>query len=174
MRAGKTTACKYIGEKYSAVVFRNSQVLVEIAERLNFNASRVNLSQIGMALFDTFGRDLIARHWTEQIRKGGTESKLIVIDGLRFPDEVVYYQQNCKFTLVAIVAPDDQRFIRSQSASDCQKDQSLDMKSFLEQSESVNESYTADLIGNSQAIIENDKTVSDLYAKLDEVVASLS
>lgn len=172
VRAGKTTACEYLRDHHNAIAFRNSEVLEKILHHLRLDRNRENLAHIGLALFDTFGRDLLAKHWLGQLE--GTppnETQVVVVDGLRFPEELSFYRQHTSFTLVAVVAPNEQRYTRSKTAADRFKDGTLDKESFLIQSTANNEFFVEQLIKESDIVISNDKTLNDLYCKLDEFIS---
>jgi len=172
VRAGKTTACDYYKREHNAITFRNSELLEQITKNLNIEMNRCNLARVGMALFDSFGRDLLAKHWIEKIQKVKSNTKLIVIDGLRFPEEVEYYRQHSNFKLVAITATDSQRHDRSKHAIDNYKDGALGTEEFMKQSHLVNESYIEDLLIDSDIIIENNMSKNDLFYKLNKFVTT--
>ncbi len=174
VRSGKTTACEHLRNKHNAVVFRNSDPLEQISQKLSMDKDRSSLALIGMTLFDIFGRDLLAKHWGENIKKINPVTSLVVIDGLRFPEEIKFYRDYGNFTLVAINSPDEQRFNRSKVASDSFKDGSLDATAFLKQSTLKNESYVDELIDHNDFCIENSNSKKNFTLKLDKLILSIA
>jgi len=173
VRAGKTTACNYLRSNYNATVFRNSEILEEIIQLLSIEKNRANLSKIGLTLFDAFGRDVLARHWTKKFHIISGDAKLIVIDGLRFPEEITYYRENCHFKLLAVVAPEELRHYRSKNASDSYKDGLLDKRTFISQSTSATETCVASLVNDSDAVINNSKTLEEFWLELEKFASTL-
>ncbi len=167
VRSGKTTACEHLRNKHNAVIYRNSDPLEQISQKLSMDKDRNSLALIGMTLFDIFGRDLLAKHWGEKIKQINPVTRLVVIDGLRFPEEIEFYKNYGDFKLVAIDSPDEQRFSRSKVAPDSFKDGSLDATDFLKQSTLKNESYVDELINHSDFCIENRNSKKDFTLKLD-------
>ncbi len=172
IRSGKTSACEYLRFKYHATICRNSMLLEQVLIGLGLDRSRDNLARLGMALFDTFGRDLLARHWEKVIKSDLGGASIIVIDGLRFPEEIAFYREHTCFTLLAIVADDECRYLRSRSAQDNYKDSMMDSKVFLGQSNIKNESYVDQLVKSGDVVIKNNDTLDDFHDKLDVMIES--
>lgn len=135
--------------------------------------NRTSLANLGTALFTAFGRELLARYWMQQIIDELNNKKFFIIDGIRFPEEVSFYRDNCDFTLLSIFAPDDQRHSRSKTAIDKYKDGDLDVAKFLNQSELESESFIDQLINSSDRVIVNDTSKDNFYNKLDEFITLL-
>ncbi len=172
IRSGKTTATNYLASKYGARIFLNSQPIGKLISILDWTHDRKTYANLSMALFDTFGTDLIARHWIRKM-KNSLHAPLYVVDGIRYPDEPIAYKEQTNFALVAIASTDTNRFNRSQSANDSHKDQGQSFSDFIKQKEIRNELYVDGLVSKSDYLITNDNSLPYFYSQIDLILKKI-
>lgn len=171
IRAGKTTVCTYLSKRYGYVLASNSDLLKEIAFKLNMQADRESLKRIGDAIFSTLGNDAIAKYRISRNIFAPT-----VVDGIRYSEEVETYRQNKAFRLLAIVADDDTRYSRAKSL--VQKGESKDTKQcfdeFMALSNARSEERVPDLVKKADYRIENTGSIEELESKIDSILHAIS
>lgn len=113
LRAGKTTVATLISKNYGYRHASNSDLLKKIAKKMNIDMTRENLGSLGDALFSVLGNDLLA-----QFRLNEIESERIVVDGIRYKEEVERYKRHGSFFLIGVQAPDEIRHKRAIIAND--------------------------------------------------------
>jgi dephospho-CoA kinase len=100
MGSGKGTSAAYLKERHGASSVRFSNMLRDILGRLYLPDIRENLQTLSAVLRRTFGEDVMARVVAEDARRAGTA--LVVADGVRRPDDLVYLKKAGAFFLVAL------------------------------------------------------------------------
>ncbi len=109
--SGKGTIAKHIIKKYKAKYYRFSSILGDLLERLYLPKSRANYIDLVLALRKTFGADILAKVMVKDISKD--KNKLIIIDGIRYPDELEVLKKIPGFHLVYITADVKRRYERA-------------------------------------------------------------
>jgi dephospho-CoA kinase len=164
MGSGKTTAAKYLVEKYC---FRRKQIsgkMREIAQELGLKPTRKFLQGIGK-----FMREIDDDVWIRYLVKKINEitSKSIVIDDIRRKNEVDYLKP-LGFKFIRIESSSSERKERIASR-DSQKISKEDWKKW---SNHLTEIQVAEL--DVDYILENNGTIQSLMKKLDELIHELS
>ena len=169
IRAGKTTASRHLTARHGYALASNSDVLKDIASGLDLSPSRENLRKVGDAIFKTLGNDIIARYRLAHY------SKPIVVDGIRYPEEIAIYRQESSFVLLGLRARDDDRFqIAVALAADGGKDQLLSPQQFADLSGVRSEENVPNLLLEADFVIDNCASISDLERAIDDIVMSRS
>lgn len=163
IRAGKTTIAKYLVEKYGYIHASNSQVLVNILVSLNMSPTREHMQLLGNSIFEQLGNDAIANFRVKTLG-----SNKLVIDGIRYIEEIDCYKQIKDFKLIAVNASLDERFRRS--AIDSIKDANLDVERFHALSSSRSEADVPNIMCNADATINNIFDLDVLKVNLDEII----
>ena len=170
-RAGKTTAGLHLQEAHGFSVFTNSWALTRVVEALGLTANRTNLSVVADALFDVLGRDIIAHGVVE---KASNERTQIVVDGVRYPEEVETYRRKSDFKLVAVISAVDIRFQRAiTTAHDTAKDAGVSIDDFANYADRQSESFVEEIMADADYIVTNEGSLEDLKASLDAIAISL-
>jgi len=90
MGCGKGTLTKYLISKYDAKVYRFSNPLRDILDRMHREKTRDSMQQLSTALRQVFGDDILSEIVLADI--GQSESPFIVIDGVRRESDIKYLQ----------------------------------------------------------------------------------
>lgn len=164
IRAGKTTASNYLVKQYGYTLASNSDVLREILSDLSIEATRENLGRLGDAIFKTMGNETIARFRLSRLNEGP-----IIVDGIRYIEEIDEYRKNPSFRILGIVASDDSRYQRA-IRNGSKKDTGATKNSFLELSEARSELDVPRLLKLANKIIVNDGRIEELNNQIDDIM----
>jgi len=165
IRAGKTTVTKYLVEKYGYISASNSDVLRRILEGMGIEPDRKNLGALGDSIFKVLGNDIIARYRLGNLHKGR-----IVIDGIRYPDELARYAEVSDFRLLAVTAGPDLRFQRAVGESKEFKDVGISREAFDNLVHSRSELDVPSLILRADKVINNEGGLQSLKQKIDQTL----
>lgn len=166
IRGGKSLAARYLGARHDYRIGANSQILKDIASNLAMPHTRENLKALGDSILQVLGNEAIAIH---RMRKRGDWP--IVIEGIRYIEEVTAYRSERSFKLLGLKSSEKARYARMLALSHEGKDGHLDLEAFCKLSTSRSEAQVSELVEGADFIIENDSTVSDLYRRLDDIMA---
>lgn len=165
IRAGKTTVTKYLVERYGYISASNSDVLRRILDGMGITPSRGNLGALGDSIFKVFGNDIIAKYRLDNLHLGR-----IVVDGIRYPEELKRYSEISSFKLLAITADSNLRFERAVRESEECKDVGISRGMFDGLVLSRSELDVPALVLKSDRIIHNDGEVESLKRKIDQTL----
>jgi predicted nuclease with RNAse H fold/dephospho-CoA kinase len=160
MFAGKTTAARFL-ESEGFAYTRISEVIDEVLEKRGELLTRENRQRLGKELHEAGEQRWLCRRAIERI--AGTP-KDIVVDGLRWPEDVAYLAERFggRFRHLHISAPEH---VRRQRADRLGRADEFD-----EAVQHPVESGVADLEASAEVCIINDCEVSALGAELRERV----
>lgn len=168
-RAGKSTAANHLHCRHGALLLSNSKLLIQILSVLEISPSRNTMRLLGESLFASFGKDVIARACINKIRQ--SEYKLVVVDGIRFPDEVKLYRSTYKnnFKLLFIDASSQTRYLRSLSANEPEKfdEKGYSISDFEALSCAVAESFINELKSMADCVVTNEEALQNLTCNID-------
>lgn len=117
IRAGKSTISQILVDDFGYSAASNSALLGSILEGMQIEKNRSNLGALGNALFEVLGNDVLAHY---RIRTLG-DSK-VVIDGIRYEDEIKAYSSIPGFLLIAVESHPADRLQRINAKSGEDKD----------------------------------------------------
>jgi len=167
--AGKGTTAAYLAEKYNAKVFRFSQVLDDILARLYRPISREDQIKLGLCLRQNFGEGILALTLLKDVRK--EDSDLIVVDGMRMPEEGKLFGALPNFLLVYITAPIETRFKRIAGRDEKVDEKNMSFEKFKEiEEQSLTETSIKLLAKKAKVKIENNGTFEELYQKIEQEI----
>jgi dephospho-CoA kinase len=165
IRSGKTTITKYLVERYGYTLASNSEVLRKILGDIGLDQSRDNLGMLGNSIFSIFGNDLIARYRVENLHLGR-----IVVDGIRYSEELMRYREVPEFRLLGVKASVDIRFERALLASEEFKDVELTRGKFDKMVFSRSELDVPGLLAEADKVIYNDDCIDRLLLEVDQAM----
>jgi len=165
IRAGKTTASAYLTEHFGYKTASNSELLKQIAVGLEIIPDRTNLKRLGDAIFNVLGNETLARY-----RVSKKDDFPIVVDGIRYPEEIKVYSQIPSFKLLAITAQDDNRYDRAMALAHRDKDSYISPEAFRSLSEARSEASLPSLFAVAHCLIVNDKDIEDLKTSIDSIM----
>lgn len=172
LRAGKSTCASIFEADHGAVVFRNSASIEIVLDSLALERSRDNYIRIGLSLFQAFGKEVFARYFLEAVFSEASQRKYVV-DGIRFPEEVQYYRERCKFVLIGVSASHEVRYLRAKSAADAIKDQELTEEYFRRQSQQSTELDVPGMVRSADVLIDNNGSFEQLVQAIADASAKL-
>jgi dephospho-CoA kinase len=169
IRAGKTTVTKYLVEKYGYITASNSDVLREILDGMGIPSNRANLGRLGNSIFEVLGNDIIARYRLDNLHLGR-----IVVDGIRYPEEIKRYSEVAGFKLLAVTADSDVRFDRTVRERTELKDVGISREAFDGLVLSRSELDVPHLVSRADEIIINDGDFESLKQMIDQTLKKWS
>lgn len=165
IRAGKSTAARILAEKYGYTIASNSAILSAILENLGLNSSRENLGKLGDSIFKVLGNDIIAHYRMANLHRGG-----IIIDGVRYKEEIYTYSQEPSFKMIGVTADEQSRFERA-LADKSTKDSNIERQAFSELANARSELEVPCLLGMCDIVIINSGSIIDYEASIDKAMS---
>jgi dephospho-CoA kinase len=165
--SGKSEASRYIAEKYDGRVFRFSDVLKDILQRLNLELKRENFIALGSALRREFGDGVIA--WALKRDILASEAQVVIVDGVRYPEEVEMIRSFENSVLIYIYASQEVRYQRAVKRGE-KGEATISYEEFLKNDSAETEKRIAELAKLADYRIENNGTLEELYAALDSIL----
>ncbi len=165
--SGKSEASRYIAKKFGGRVFRFSDVLRDILARLYLPLSRENFIALGTALRSAFGNGIIAGALKRDIL--ASEASVVVVDGVRYPEEVEMVRSFEKSILIYIDASPEVRYQRAVKRGE-RGEAGLSYEEFLKNDAAETEKRIAELAKLADYRIDNNRDLEELHAALDGVL----
>ncbi|MDD2766570.1 MAG: AAA family ATPase [Candidatus Moranbacteria bacterium] len=169
--SGKDTVGKYMVEKYQASSLRFSQPLRDMLDRLYLEQNRENMAKLSLHLRKAFGEDIFSRVILAEAEK--SENKLVVVDGIRRSPDIIHLENEEHFYFVYVETSPEARYKRliqrHQNTDDTIKTEAQFEKDALLESET----QIRALKERADFVINNDGTLEELYAQVDEMVKKL-
>jgi dephospho-CoA kinase len=168
MGCGKGTLTKYLVAKYGAEVYRFSNPLRDILDRMHREKSRDHMQQLSTALRQVFGDDVLSEIILADV--GQSESPFIIIDGVRRESDIKYLQNLVGFKLVYIDADLRTRYTRVTFRGENSSDTTKTIEEFIRETEAEAESRIRELKEISDVILENNGTIEELEQQFEKVL----
>ena len=169
--SGKDAAKKYLEEKYGASSFRFSSVLRDALDSLGLENSRDNLITLSTWARETFGNDLLAKAIANKAK--AIQANLIIIDGARRLDDLMYLRENPNFHLIAIEASPELRYKRSLLRNENPGDAEKNYETFLKDHKKETEVTIPETMAQADFKIDNNGDLANLYRQIDEIMRTL-
>lgn len=155
VRSGKTTVAEYLADAYGMLHYENSDALKNILGSVGVSVTRENMYLVAQSLFESLGRDIIARGWMKRIKTFSNQT--FVVSGIRYPEEIEVYKKSKNFRLFYVDCP---LFIRKERFELTSKDSIKVVQDYQ------SEAFQEYLKENADCIIDNTRQLSDLEASL--------
>ncbi len=168
MGCGKGTLTKYLVEQHSAEVYRFSNPLRDILDRMHREKSRANISNLSTALRQVFGDDVLSEIILSDI--GKSTAPFIVIDGVRRESDIKYLRNLQGFRLVYIDADISTRYTRITCRKENSDDTTKTIEEFMKDTEAETELRIRELKNISQIILENNGTIQELQESFEKMI----
>jgi dephospho-CoA kinase len=165
IRAGKTTTANYLVERYGYTIASNSDILKRILAGMGIIPSRTNLAMLGNSIFEVLGNDVIAKYRLDRLQFGR-----IVVDGIRYTDELQRYLESPSFKLLGLTADSSIRFERTLKGSEEFKDLEISRSAFDRLTLSRSELDVPELLSRADVIITNLGSVEELRLSVDRIL----
>ena len=171
MASGKDVAKKYLEKNHQATSFRFSSVLRDALDCLNIEASRNNLINLSTWDRENFGNDLLAKAIAKKAEQA--EAELVVIDGARRKDDLIYLKNNKDFHLIAIDADPKIRYERLVLRNENQGDDKKSYQDFLNDHQKETEISIPETMAEAKFSINNNGDLESLYKQIEEILKQL-
>jgi dephospho-CoA kinase len=164
---GKDTVAEYLKKNYDfKVLVFSDDILVPILKKMGKPATRINLIELATEMREKNGTDILAKMLAKKIKKG-----FFVISGIRFQEEVEYFRKKFgkRFKLIAIECDARKRYERAVKRAQ-KGEEKLSFEQFLEYEKLPTEMCINKTMEQADFHIENNGTIKDLYAKIDDLI----
>lgn len=168
---GKGTVADILVNQYGASYSRFSAVLGDILTRLHIDRSRDNFTSLSIALRNAFGEDVLSY----AIEKDAilSESQIVVIDGIRRPEDIVALEPLPLFKLVAIDVPAEVRFERMKKRGEKVGEQHMTWEDFVAQDNAPTELTIPMVMDRAWKKLDNTQTAEQLEQQVKAMMQEL-
>lgn len=168
IRAGKSSAAEYLSNNYGYTYTPNVRVLKSILNALGLPLERKLLATVGDTLFSDLGKDIIAKARVSEISKSSPNGQSrIVVDGIRYIEELNEYRKLRGFMFLAISCSDQTRYERTLESLDGEKDGLITKSKFLKLNHLQSERDVPYLMSHADSVIVNDLSYGDFELAID-------
>lgn len=167
MGCGKGTLTRYLIAKYGAQVYRFSNPLRDMLDRIHKDKSRDNMQKLSTALRNAFGDDVLSEIILADV--GQSEAPFIVIDGVRRESDIKYLRNLQGFKLIYIDAELRTRYSRITFRGENTSDTTKTIEEFIRETEAEPEARIRELKDISDVILENNTTIEDLENQFESL-----
>lgn len=165
--AGKTAVSDHLHKKYGADQLRFSQILMDVLERLYLPKDRNNLQTLGEVVRKTFGSDVVVNAFKKDLEK--SRSQVVVVDGIRYMDEVDMLRSFDNSFLLFMDAPARTRYERAVKRGE-KGESKISFDEFLKMEQRGTEKNLPEIKKAADYVIENDGSMDALLKKIDSIV----
>jgi dephospho-CoA kinase len=169
--SGKGTATKYLVEKYGASSHRFSTPIRKVCEILHLEQSRANLQKISETLRANIGEDIFAKILAKEAEQDTNE--IVVIDGIRRPDDIKYLKKLPNFHVVNVAAEEVTRYNRLVERRENPDDADKTLEQFRTQAEEEPERKIREVASQADFVIDNNGALENTQQQLDDLITKL-
>lgn len=168
---GKGTVADILIQQYGAAYSRFSAILGDILTRLHIDRSRDNFIALSTALRTSFGEDVLSY----AIEKDAvlSQSPLVVIDGIRRPEDIVALEPLPFFKLVSVDVPAEMRYERMKKRGEKIGEQHMTWQEFVSQDNAPTEVTIPLVMDRAWKKLDNSKTQADLEQQVKAMMKEL-
>jgi len=168
MGSGKGSIAEHIVENYNAGSHKFSQIFRDILDRVYLDQSRENISKLSLILRQNFGEDILAKSIFHDVQND--EHEIIVIDGVRRLEDIVYLRNLPEFKLLYVDADIKIRYERLVQRGENAGDSSKTFEQFCDDHKANADAYIVDLMKSANTVVHNNGTYEELYKQIDEFI----
>lgn len=165
--AGKSVISDHLHEEYGAERFRFSQILMDVLDRLYLPRDRGNLQALGVVLRETLGGDVIVNAFRKDLEK--SRSQVVVVDGIRYMNEVDMLRSFDSNVLLFIDAPARLRYERVVKRAE-KGEGKISFEEFLKTEQMGTEKNLPKIKKAADYVIENNGSIDSLLKEVDAIV----
>lgn len=169
--SGKGTAAHYIMEKYGAQAFRFSKILDDVLARLYLLNARENQIKLALSFRANFGDDILARVLLQDATK--SDHELMVIEGIRYWDELNILKQHPFFYLISITATPEVRHERCKNRGEKAGEKDQTFEQFMEEEKKPTELMIRDIAKTSNFKLDNNRDFEGLDYQIDVIMKKI-
>lgn len=168
---GKGTVATILKEQYGAAYTRFSGILGDILARLHVEPSRDHFIQLSTCLRDTFGEDVLS--YAIEKEAVLSPSPLVVIDGIRRPEDIVALEPLPFFKLVSVDVPAEMRFERMKKRGEKSGEQDMTWDAFISQDNAPTEVLVPMIMKRAWKTLDNSTTPANLETQVTAMMKEL-
>ena len=165
--SGKGFVGDYLYENYDVSVHTISDILADILKRLHLPYKREYLQKLGASLRSELGHDVIVNALKKDIEED--TSSIIIIDGIRYMNEVDMLRTFENNLLLSIDAPPDVRYKRCISRGEKGEDK-ITFEKFMENENKETERHVNEVMKAADYTINNTRTKEDLIREIRKIM----
>lgn len=169
--SGKEVVKKYLENDYGAKSLRFSSILRDALDCLGVEDNRDNIIKLSTWSRSTFGNDLLAKTIAKKAKE--IDNNLVIIDGARRIDDLIYLKENKNFNLIAIEAKTEIRYERSVLRNENPGDAQKSYQDFLNDQEKETEITIPETMAAANFKIDNNQDLNNLYRQIDIILQEL-
>lgn len=170
--SGKDTVAEYLKQKYDSETISFSKPLRDILDRLFLPQNRENMANLGFDLRTRFGQDLLAKAIAEEIKV--SDKNMMCLPNVRLESDITYLKEMPGFFLIAVSTEPKIRYERLIHRGQNPDDKTKTWEQFLKDSKLSTEIHIQDLMGKAKFNLDNNGSLVDLYAQIDELMGRLT
>lgn len=172
LASGKGEVKKYLENKFGAISYKFSDILRDVLKRLYLPTSRENLQTLSTDLRTKYGNDILAKVIAADAKNDNRD--LIIIDGVRRLDDILYLKDDPNFKLIAIDAKPEIRFKRMCLRNENPGDAHKTFAEFLVDSEREAEKEIPKTMATANYHLENNDDLSNLFEQIDILLKKIT
>lgn len=169
--SGKGTVGTYLRDHYGAEFLTFSSYLRKTLEMLALESSRDNMIKLSEALRHAFGEDAISHAIAQDALK--STAPVVVVDGIRRPQDITVLQTLPHFHLVAIDGGDARTRYERLTTRGEKTDDATSFDYFLELEQRPTEQTIPAVMAQASIRLRNDGTMEDIQKQVDEMMQQL-
>ena len=171
--SGKNIFCQKVKEQKLSVEIISSSVILREALK-NFipddNITKEDLQWMALVLFNRFGTDVLSKAIKKRMLE--SQAEIVIFDGVRMlPDYEMVKELGGK--IVYITADSKTRWEKVQARGE-KKDDKSTYAEFLKREQAGTETSIPEIGKKADFKIENDGTLEEFYAKIEEIIKQIS
>lgn len=167
MGSGKTAASDFLHSRYGAKQMRFSQILMDVLTRLHVSASRDNLQKLGHALRTSVGESVVVDAFRKDLE--AEDAEIIVVDGVRYPNEVELVRSFPESILLFLDAPQKVRYERCVKRGE-KGEASITFQEFAASENKATERHLDEIKKLADFVIENEGSIAQLEKRIEEIL----
>jgi len=165
--SGKTVVSKHLQDNYGANERRFSEILEEILGTLRFPIKREYLQKLGKVLREEFGHGILVEVMKKKLEEETSDA--IVVDGVRYENEVDMLRSLEDSILIFVSAPSELRYERVVKRG-TRGEAAISYDDFLKNEEAATEREVGAVEKQADFILENVGTIEELLLNLDKII----
>lgn len=168
---GKGTAADLLRGEYKAEYVRFSGILGEILEKLAIEKTRENFTNISEHLRQAFGEDILSYAVEKQALD--STSDIVVIDGIRRPEDIVALEPLPYFKLISISVPAELRYERMKKRGEKATESNMTWEEFQKEENYPTEVTIPLVMQRAWKTLDNSGSREEFEAKVRKMMNEL-
>jgi dephospho-CoA kinase len=169
--SGKGAAADILKERFKAGYIRFSGILGTVLDTLGIEKSRTNFTMLSNGLRDEFGEDALSYAVGKIALQ--SEDDIIVVDGIRRPEDIVALEPLPHFKLISIDVPPEIRFERMKKRGEKASEANMTWEQFQREEKLPTEITIPIVMERAWKTIPNTGTKEELEQHLLEAMTEL-